>query len=233
MKKRLSAIILSVVIALSVCACGGGAKTAETTTVAEEATTVEEETTGMEDNQKAEEQFAEIGEKTISSSGDFEMTLKNVSITDKINLDKNSDGFCKPLEDGAEAEYALAGKDIETFITFEFEYQFIGKSEVKDHFLDYGMPLLVYGDGYSFKEKYIVFSKTDNKDWMFLATDTSKEFRENYKLGNTYVNNKYEPLDDTIHYGVGVIDVPSKIKEDTEAPLTLQFPALGGVYKIR
>ena len=46
--KRLSAIILSVVIALSVCACGGGSKIAETTTTAEE-TTVEETVAEAED----------------------------------------------------------------------------------------------------------------------------------------------------------------------------------------
>ena len=230
--KRFSAIILSAVMAFFVCACGGGAKPAETTV---EETTVAEESTAQEDNnQQDEEQLAEIGEKTVSASGNFEMTLKNVSIADRVNLDINSDDFCKPLKEGEESENALIGKDVETFITFEFEYKFIGKSAQKDHFLDYGEPRVVYDDGYTFNEKYMVFSKTDDKEWLFFATDTSKETRAFYKLGNViFVNNNYKPLEDTIHYGVGVIDVPSKIKEDIEAPLKLQFPALGGVYRIR
>lgn len=46
--KRISAIIISAVMALSVCACGGGAKTVETTTAAVETTTAEESTTAEE-----------------------------------------------------------------------------------------------------------------------------------------------------------------------------------------
>ena len=45
--KRLSAIILSAIMALSVCACGGGAKTAETTTATEEITVAEAELSQM------------------------------------------------------------------------------------------------------------------------------------------------------------------------------------------
>ena len=43
-KKRLTAVVLSAVIALSVCACGGGAKPAETTKTVESTETILEET---------------------------------------------------------------------------------------------------------------------------------------------------------------------------------------------
>ena len=60
--KRLSAIILSVVMALSVCACGGGAKPAETTAAAEETTAAGETKEAVSEKLSKEELLNTVGD---------------------------------------------------------------------------------------------------------------------------------------------------------------------------
>jgi len=88
--KKISVIILSAVMALTVCACGGGAKPAETTTAAVETTTAEETTTeidtveettvtGVWEIKQSVDEFGDVVKdgKSIASSvfvGDFSNT---------------------------------------------------------------------------------------------------------------------------------------------------------------
>ena len=226
---------------MSLAACGGSVsepQKAETTSTVVETTTLEETTIeeiSSTEAAPAEDLLAEIGDKTTSSSGNFEMTLLSASLADRINLDRNADNFCKPMDESEESEFALIGQNDNVFIVFEFEYQFIGKEAVKDHFVDYGEPVVNYDEEYIFQESYMVFSRDKNdEEWLFLATDTSDATRKNLKLGSViFVNNEYKPLTDKIHRVVGFITVPTKVKEDSEELLEICFPALGGTYKIR
>ncbi len=54
-------------------------------------------------------------------------------------------------------------------------------------------------------------------------------------LSNMYINNnKYKVLDDTVYKAKGVIAVPEKVKNDSDASLTIQFSVITGkAFKIR
>lgn len=84
--KRLSAIILSVVIALSVCACGGGTKTAETTTV--------EETTTAEETSEAEVPTQLSKEELLNSVGDAITTMGTIAGDTVENKAKAKMTYC-------------------------------------------------------------------------------------------------------------------------------------------
>ncbi len=54
-------------------------------------------------------------------------------------------------------------------------------------------------------------------------------------MSNMYINNnKYKVLDDTVYKAKGVIAVPEKVKNDSDASLTIQFGVITGkAFKIR
>ena len=81
--KRLLAIILSAVIALSVCACGGGAKTAETTTavettIAAEKTTTVEETSDSTSQDNSKDEMEATSEPVMSKDEMLEIAVEGL-----------------------------------------------------------------------------------------------------------------------------------------------------------
>ena len=162
MKKTL-AIILSAVMALSVCACGGGAKPAETTTASEETKNetiseiATEENTNQVDVQETEEESKEEQKPLLKYNehvviGDYDVCVKDFYYSDRAtDPDKDSS--------------AVMARDDYCYANIILEAKYNGKTE-KEFPFSFGSCALNYGDGYIFNSEREWFYDTSLKAWL-------------------------------------------------------------------
>ena len=238
--KRLGAIIISAVMAISVCACSGGAKPAETT--AAETTTEEVDTTKEDTNDES------IPTKKVGDTAETELyrfTLKDAKLSDNIlvcygdNAKKST--FVKaeefftatdePFVD--EDGYVIEGihgfsqnkKSENTFLYYSFDFEFIGKEQRAFVDNDFS-PRVVYNTEYTFDSNYFSMYRkrkdSDVSEWSNFDTDSdaSPTVRA-LGLDIGYFDGKIQPLSDDIYEVRGVIQIPKKIKEDSDKELVL------------
>ena len=173
----------------------------------------------------------EIGETTSNSN--FEVTLKNVEFTDKINLKytPNSYGesdFCLPSTE-TNSSYVINNKEDSIFLSYILEYKYIGKSDYSGSDDDIGTPILTFDKDYTYSKDFMnaVNNGTDNNKWMILNSDISG----NDKI--LHSSNKYRPLEDKVYTVRGFISIPAKLK-DSDKSLTIEFQTLSNnKFKIR
>ncbi len=171
-----------------------------------------------------------IGDTTSNSY--FEVTLKNVEFTDKINLryTPNSYGgaeFCLPTTE-TDSSYVITSKEDTIFLSYILEYKYIGKSDYSDTD-DIGKPILTFDKDYTYSKDFMsaVNNGKDNDNWTILNSDISG----NDKI--LHFSNNYRPLEDKTYTIRGFISVPAKLK-DSDNSLTIQFQTLSdNKFKIR
>ena len=239
--KRLSAIILSAITALSVCACGGGTKTAETTTAAEETAIVEETTT-------AETSDEMIPTKNVGDTVETELyrlTVKDAKLTDNILVcygdNAKQSTFVNAEEFFTATDEAFVDKDgyvIEgihgfsqnkesenTFLYYTFDFEYIGKNQRTSVEYDFA-PRVVYNSEYTFDSDYFSMYRTRNDSSVstWANFDSDSEANATVKalgLEIGYFNGNIKPLSDDIYEVRAVIQIPKKIKEDSSRELIL------------
>ncbi len=171
-----------------------------------------------------------IGETTSNSN--FEVTLKNVKFTDKINLKytTNSYGeanFCLPTDE-TDASYVITSKEDSIFISYILEYKYIGKSDYSGSD-DIGKPTLIFDKDYTYTNNFMtaVNNGTNNDYWTVLSSDISG----NDKILHSSIN--YRPLEDKTYTVRGFISIPAKLK-DSDKSLIIKFQTLSNnKFKIR
>ena len=240
--KRLSAIILSAVMALSVCACGG-AKPAETTTEAVEETAAEEIETTVEDTNDEIIPTKKVGDTVETDL--YRFTVKDAKLTDNIlvcygdNANKstfvNAEEFFTATDEPFVDEngYVIEGihgfsqnKESEnTFLYYALDFEYIGKEQRTVVDYDFA-PRVVYNTEYTFDSDYYSMYRTRNKS----DVSTWNNFNADFDAISTvralgleigYFNGKIQPLSDDIYEVRGVIPIPKKIKEDSDRELIL------------
>lgn len=177
------------------------------------------------------EKTCNIGDTTSNSN--FEVTLKNVEFTDKINLNytTNSYGganFCLPTTE-TNSSYVLTSKQDTIFLSYILEYKYIGKSDYSVSDDDIGKPILTFDKDYTYTKNFMtaVNNGTDNDNWTVLSSDISG----NDKI--VHSSNNYRPLEDKTYTVRGFISVPAKLK-NSDNSLTIQFQTLtNNKFKIR
>lgn len=180
----------------------------------------------------------------------FEMTLKSVEFVDFINLSTQIDPkdnqhyygterFCLPIDQSGDNKVKVEEIEADsTIIAYTLEYKFIGKNKFETGDLSlssfsggsvFAGPIVKYDDEYTFDTSYFSTIKNNENGWVILNSDGTIKFSKTY-----WSVNEYKPLEDKIYQVRGFIVVPSKIKNDTEKPLTIQFKTIGdSAYKIR
>lgn len=185
---------------------------------------------------KADNKTYKIGE-TIQNDK-FTMTLKSVEFVDFIDMHTKAhpdpvfggykigaDTFCSPADNENGSMTADEGNAI---LFYTLEYKFIGKSQYYAY-SDFGKPIVKYDKEYTFSDNYLS-ARNKGDGWTIFCVDDNKM----RTVGMLASGSQYEPLDDTTYLVRGAIQVPEKLKNDTEKSLTIQFNELGkGTYKIR
>lgn len=168
-----------------------------------------------------------IGDTMINDN--WEVTLKSAEFVDFMNLETDTLGrhggenFGSTTIEPTDKKYKLEGVNGNALLVYTFEFKYTGKETYKDHFSTVGSTRVMYDTEYSFSENYFNFVKDNKGKWIFLNNDYNA-LKGVSILQNMYsTSGEYKPLDDTIYFVKGVIAVPEKVKNDTEAPLTIQF----------
>lgn len=172
-----------------------------------------------------------IGDTTSNSN--FEVTLKNVEFTDKINLNytTNSYGgadFCLPTTE-TNSSYVLTSKEDTIFLSYILEYKYIGKNDYSGTDDNIGKPTLTFDKDYTYSKNFMTAVKKgkDNDNWTVLSSDISG----NDKI--LHSSNNYRPLEDKTYVVRGFISVPAKLK-NSDNSLTIEFQTLSNnKFKIR
>jgi len=212
--KRIIALLLVAVMCLSLAACGGGNEMPTEDTPIKETTDNDTPTEAVEDDTDLT-----IGDTV---QGDlFELTLTGVEFSEELNGDSTNDNFLLPVTDGENVSTSLKTEDGEIYISFTFEYKFIGKTEqtVGTYFI----PFVRYNDEYSFYKSYYTVQKS--AVWEILDADTIPP------LHLSSFSKTYKPLDATVYECRGFISVPKEVAEKVDNSLTIQLG--DGTFTIR
>lgn len=209
--KRILTIILSTVIALSVCACGGS-KTEGTPTAAEVETTIVSSALESKD-------YYNVGEMVSTESFDF--SLSDVAFSDSISFvldSEDMDAYCRPTTDAKEKITADSGNKL---LSFTLTLKYTGTSEMslglgdgEGKFLGF---LVKYDDKYEFKTFSLSGSEdpVNSKSWD-VYSDIS-----GYMIalsGNTF---KFKPLETNTHECRVYMQLPNQVAEKSEKPVEL------------
>lgn len=213
MKKTIS-LLLVLVLCLSLCACGGGNDTPTEDTPQKETTGNDTLTEVIEDN-------AELTIGDTVQNDLFELTLTSFEFTNELNGKSTDDNFFLPVADGESASTTLKPEEGEVYISFTFEYKFIGKTEqtVGTYFI----PFIRYNDEYGFYKGYCITQKSSA--WELLDADTIPP------LGLSSFSKTYKPLDSTVYECRGFIGVPQEVADNVDGSLTIEL--IGGTFTIR
>lgn len=171
-----------------------------------------------------------IGETTSNSN--FEVTLKSVEFTNKINLGYMSNGygisdFCLPTTKTDSS--IINSKEDSIFLSYILEYKYIGKTDYTGSEDDIAKPILTFDKDYTYLKNYMsaVNNGKNNEYWTILSSDISG----NDKILHSSIN--FRPLEDKTYTVRGFISVPSKLK-DSDKSLTIKFQTLSNnKFKIR
>ena len=180
MKKIISAL-LALVLCLSLCACGGGNNTPETTEATEPSIV----------------KFA-VGE--TASTEVIEFTLDSVEFADHLSLTPG-DEYLTPI--AADASGGLIPNEGKIFVCFSFTVKNIGKVELDS--TAYRTMNLVYSDGYTFEVDLSNNAvRTDNDIYLYrqwtgvLSLDVlsdAQTYRVYVQVPEEVMKNTAEPLD--------------------------------------
>lgn len=175
-----------------------------------------------------------IGDITTDANGNFEVKLISAGFVDEISMDEDSENFLMPIVDD-ETKHPLSAKNGNALFHYTYEYKFVGKKPIDDHFHDFAQPFLKYDKEYLFQENYVSVQNINSK-WYFLSSDIYDDVLEkNFGVSNTTFHisgNTYKPLDDTVYQVRGFIIVPEKIKLESKS-LTFGLRSMGKTYTIR
>lgn len=193
---------LVLVLCLSLCACGGGNDTPETTDTPTE--TTEAPTTA--DNS--------ITLNETKTTDKFEITLTQVEFASYLVDPK--DPYAVPTESFLptnESSDIKASED-ETLLMYSVNLKYIGKEEIPAVL---GGFTLSYGDGYTFND-HDVYISSGGGSWIQVQRTYGSVESSFYK---------FKPLDDTQYILRGYFIIPAVVESEEGEPLTLTLKILG------
>lgn len=215
MKKTIS-LLLALVICLSLCACGDNEKKEEPATE----NTVIMETTTEAVAEESEE--LSLGDKVADEY--FEVSITRAEFCQTLNADPKHEGFMLPLAeaDRGSVSTSLSANEGEVYLSYSFEYKYIGKAE--QTFGTCFITMVQYNNDYNFFKNY--YNVRHSTVWEVLSADNLPP------LSLTSASKTYKPLDPTVYEVRGFISLPKEIAENTDAPLLIKV-GVDEFFKIR
>lgn len=223
--KRLTALSLAVILALSLAACGGETGPGEAAGASQEA-----DGAGHKVGDTVETEY-------------YQFTLKDAVFTRNILVcygeDASQAAYTKAEEfftpskepfvdengyvlDGVHG-FSVGADSDDVYLHFDLEVQFTGTEERTSGDYDFA-PVVSYGE-YTFEGPYMSFYREIGDGfswWNFGADFDSISLVRALGLEIGYFNGKFEPLSDPIEIR-GYIQLPGEVETDTESPLSIRF----------
>ena len=198
--KKIIALLLTVLLCLTLCACGGNNNEAP----------AENE---KNDSSVKDDSFIEIGEEIVTDN--FTFTINEIGFSDDICIEKGDTlGLYSKQGDSVQA------KDGYGWLYYSVSYKFKGKEELaaQGQFL----ASIQYGDNY-FMTPNLRFFKYDGAwhglDYQWGSGGSSLGL----PLPATDMLYKYDPWVEKDYELHGAVQVPVKAVEDKETPMVLRF----------
>ena len=188
-----------------------------------------QETNTNDTQENIQDTIYQVGD-TIETE-QFIYKLKSVEFVNGIDCDKSdknkADFFTPTTKTG---DRVLIGGSGHKMLYFTAEYQFKGKSSFNsNNFRNAFVPRVEYED-YKFNKDYIAFHNPNN-NWYLLNTDFNYATQKTYGLDLSYLDFKYEPLEDKTYDVRGVIGIPDKVSSNLILNLTLLNNIEGSTVK--
>lgn len=208
MKKAIS-MLLALVLCLSLCACGGGNETPETTEVTTEAT---KEATTPPTEEQVQEAFFEVGKETVVNN--FTFTVNEIGFADSICIEE-SDTISLYSKNGS----SVKADEGYGWLYYSISYKFTGREKLtaQGQFL----ASVQFGDHF-FMTPNLRFFKYDGV-WHGLDYQWGTGTSIGLPLPATDMMYEYDPWVKKDYELHGAIQVATKAVEDTETSLILRF----------
>lgn len=122
--QKLLALLLVALMSISMVACGE-----ETTSTENNTNQAMDETTTNEASFDTEEKDKGLTFGDTVQDDYFELTLTRAEFAQELNGDTSSDNFMLPVTEGESVSTSVKASDENIYLSFSFEYKYIGKTE--------------------------------------------------------------------------------------------------------